>query len=180
LQQFARLPYDPVTMSAAQPAWRHSELFPIIARIIGEEYQRHGRFVVAHEIAARLLQDGEARAFIDSAHQQQPDWSPEQTASNMVAWFSQRFTIGESDYVRAFDRTRVDGQYAYKPQMKQRDKKRELYRLHNGDEARVVQEYADAEQLGEVERENNSHNLTPQDYAARLFADGARKGWIRD
>ena len=101
--------------TTTQPTWKHAEVFPIIARLIGEEYHRHGRFIVAHEIAARLLADGEARAIIDAARQQQQDWSLEHMASNMVAWFSQRFTLGESPYVRAFERARVDDQYAYKP-----------------------------------------------------------------
>ena len=101
--------------TTTQPTWKHSEVFPIIARIIGEEHQRHARFIVAHEIAARLLQDGEARAIIDTARQQQQDWSLEHTAANMVAWFSQRFTIGESPYTRAFERSRVDDQWAYQP-----------------------------------------------------------------
>jgi hypothetical protein len=89
-------------------------VFPIIARLIGEEHQQHGRFIVAHEIAARLLQDGEARAIIDAARQQQQDWSLEHTAANMVAWFSQRFTIGASPYTRTFERERIDGQWAYR------------------------------------------------------------------
>jgi hypothetical protein len=98
-----------------QPAWKHSEVFPIIARLIGEEHQRHARFIVAREIAARLLQDGEARAIVEAAHQHQHEWSLEHTAANMVAWFSQRFTIGESPYTRAFERARVDEQWAYRP-----------------------------------------------------------------
>ena len=57
---------------------------------------------------------------------------------------------------------------------------RELFRLHGGDEARVIQAYAEAEHRGEVERESDTHGLTPHDYAARLFADGTRKGWIHE
>jgi hypothetical protein len=64
--------------------------------------------------------------------------------------------------------------------MKQRDKMRELFRLHDGDEARVIQAYAESEERGEVERESDMRGLTPQDYAARLFADGTRKGWIHE
>ena len=101
--------------TSTHPTWKHNEVFPIIARLIGEEHQRHDRFIVANEIAARLLQDGEARAIIDAARQQQQEWSLKHTAANMVAWFSQRFTIGESPYTRAFERTRVDDQWAYRP-----------------------------------------------------------------
>jgi hypothetical protein len=100
-----------------QTTWKQSEVFPIIARLISEEHQRLGRYVVAHEIAARLLLDDEARIIIDVAREQRQDWSLEHTASNMVAWFSQRFTVGESNWQRAFERTRVDDQWAYKPIM---------------------------------------------------------------
>ncbi len=54
-----------------QPTWKQSEVFPIIARLIGEEHQRHSRYVTAHEIATRLLEDGEARVIIDGAHEEQ-------------------------------------------------------------------------------------------------------------
>ena len=64
--------------------------------------------------------------------------------------------------------------------MKQRDKLRELFRLYRGDKARVVQAYAESEQRGEVERRSDLHNLAPHDYGTRLFADGTRKGWIRE
>ena len=62
----------------------------------------------------------------------------------------------------------------------QRDKMRELFRLHGGNRTRVVQAYAAAEQRGEVQRASDVHNLTADDYAARLFEDGIKKGWIHD
>jgi hypothetical protein len=64
--------------------------------------------------------------------------------------------------------------------MKQRDKMRELFRLHGGNEDRVVRAYAEAEQRGEVRRNSDTRGLTAHDYAARLFADGIKKGWIQD
>ncbi len=33
----------------------------------------------------------------------------------MVSWFSQRITVGESDWSLAFERTKIDGLWAYKP-----------------------------------------------------------------
>jgi hypothetical protein len=71
--------------------------------------------VTAQEIAAGLLHDPEAKAIIAAAREQQQGWSPERTASNMVAWFSQRITVGESEWQREFERTKIDGQWAYKP-----------------------------------------------------------------
>jgi len=63
--------------------------------------------------------------------------------------------------------------------MSQRDKMRELYREHRGDEARIVRAYAEAEERGEVTRDSDSFGLSALDYAARLFADGQKKGWIQ-
>jgi hypothetical protein len=55
---------------------------------------------------------------------------------------------------------------------------RDLFRLHNGEQARVIKAYANSEERGEVARKNNRHNLAPHHYAARLLTDGLRKGWI--
>jgi hypothetical protein len=63
--------------------------------------------------------------------------------------------------------------------MSQRDKMRELYREHGGDEAQIIRAYAVAEERGEVTRESDSFGLSALDYAARLFADGNKKGWIQ-
>lgn len=79
-------------------SWKHADVFPIIARIIEQAYREHQRFVTAQEIAERLLQDTEGRNLVEAAHEQQEDkQSLEWLASNMVSWFSQRITVGESD-----------------------------------------------------------------------------------
>ena len=39
----------------------------------------------------------------------------EWTAHNMVAWFSQRITVGESDWADQFERQKTDGKWAYRP-----------------------------------------------------------------
>ncbi len=64
--------------------------------------------------------------------------------------------------------------------MNQRNKMRKLFRLHDGDKARVIQAYAESEQRGEVERKSDNLGLSPNNYAARLFADGMKKGWIHE
>ncbi len=38
------------------------------------------------------------------------DW----IAHNMVAWFSQRITVGESDWAARFDREKRNGKWAYR------------------------------------------------------------------
>ena len=98
------------------PTWKHSEVFPIIARIIEQQHRAHQRYITAHEIAAELLADPEAKSIIEQAQQQQTEkQSLEWLASNMVSWFSQRFTIGDSDWQRAFQRTKIDDRWAYLP-----------------------------------------------------------------
>jgi hypothetical protein len=95
-------------------SWKHSEVFPLIAHVIAAEFQQHQRFITSREIADAPLRDPEARRIIDAVVKQRGN-TPERTAINMVAWFSQRITAEQSEWHRMFDRRRVDNQYAYKP-----------------------------------------------------------------
>ncbi len=95
-------------------SWKQEEVFPLIAHVITAEFQQHQRFITSREIAAGLLRDPDARRIIDAAVQQRGR-TPERTAINMVAWFSQRITAKQSEWQHRFERTRVDHQYAYKP-----------------------------------------------------------------
>jgi hypothetical protein len=63
--------------------------------------------------------------------------------------------------------------------MSQRDIMRQIYRRNRGrsDDA-IIKEYARAEVRGDVQRVNNTYNLSPEDYARRLLADGRIKGWL--
>ena len=97
-----------------QTTWRQNDIFPLVARVITAEYQQHQRFITAQEIAHALLRDPDARCVIDAVCDRQGS-STEHTAINMVSWFSQRITVEESEWRRAFERTRINSQYAYKP-----------------------------------------------------------------
>ena len=61
---------------------------------------------------------------------------------------------------------------------RQRDVMRRLWAIYGPDEVRVTREYATAERRGEVGRARNTYNLSPEDYARRLLADGIKKGWL--
>lgn len=99
-----------------EPSWKQADVFPIIARVIGEAAQPHRSYVPAHEIAARLVQDREARPLIELAQEQLEEPHPlEWLAGNMVAWFSQRITVGESEWGRSIERKKIGGQWAYRP-----------------------------------------------------------------
>lgn len=62
----------------------------------------------------------------------------------------------------------------------QRALMRELMARYGGDMELVIQEYAAAERRGEVERKQNASGLTPEGYARALYADGVKKGWLRE
>jgi putative restriction endonuclease len=96
--------------------WKHADAFPIIARVIADAHRELQRFVTAQEIATRLLQDDEARNLVEVAREQQEEkQSLELLATNMVAWFSQRITVGESEWAKQFERTKINDLWAYKP-----------------------------------------------------------------
>jgi hypothetical protein len=61
----------------------------------------------------------------------------------------------------------------------QRSVMRSYFHRFGGDRERTVAAYAAAERRGEVARRSNVRAMDPDDYARRLFADGARRGWIR-
>ena len=99
-----------------ESSWKHADVFPIIARIIAQAYREHQRFITAQEIAARLLENAEGHHLVEVARErQEKKQSLEWLASNMVSWFSQRITVGKSDWARAFKRTKINGIWAYKP-----------------------------------------------------------------
>ena len=100
-------------MSTPQ-SWKQDDIFPLIAHIISAQFQQHQRFITSREIAEALLRDPEAQRIIDSVVQRRGS-TAQRIATNMVAWFSQRITAGQSEWRRMFERTRVNDQYAYKP-----------------------------------------------------------------
>jgi hypothetical protein len=107
------------TMSDASelPAsWQHADVFPVIARIISEIHESKSDFVTHDEITHRLLKDAESAAIIEHARAQTKEpHTDEWLAHNMVAWFSQRITVGDSDWAGRLERIKIDGKWAYRP-----------------------------------------------------------------
>jgi hypothetical protein len=62
--------------------------------------------------------------------------------------------------------------------LNQRDKLRELFRKHGADPETLAREYAAAEHRGDVVRRRTLSRIAPDEYARRLVADAAKKGWI--
>ena len=95
--------------------WKQEEVFPIIARIIGDLAGKERSFVSRAQIAASLLKDSEGSTKIDaavaaSAGEHTREWQ----AVNMVDWFSKSITEG-SKWAAQFERKRIKGTWAYKP-----------------------------------------------------------------
>jgi hypothetical protein len=88
-------------------AFSHGEVFPIIARIAAS--QNSADYMSHRDIAGALVRDPEARAILD-----REGGNVDQRASNMVAWFSQQFTVGRNPWAPFFERTRRGGAYAYR------------------------------------------------------------------
>ena len=98
-----------------ESSWSHDDVFPAIARAIESLSAQQRGFARHDDIVARLLSDPEAVACIDSARTADAaGHSREWTAHNMVAWFSQRITVGESDWTSRFDRQKIDGKWSYR------------------------------------------------------------------
>ncbi|MBK9366821.1 MAG: hypothetical protein IPN01_10945 [Deltaproteobacteria bacterium] len=62
--------------------------------------------------------------------------------------------------------------------MSQRDVMRALWAKYKPNEERVIAAYAAQERAGAAPRSSNTHDVSPEDYARRLFYDGRTKGWL--
>jgi hypothetical protein len=62
--------------------------------------------------------------------------------------------------------------------VKQVELMRELVAKHGRRPETVCPLYAKAERDGIVQRKSNRHEISPEQYAYRLYRDGERKGWL--
>lgn len=94
----------------------HDDAFPVVSRLICQLSATTNRFVSHAELVEALLHDSLGAKLVDAAAAHPDnDWSPQQWASNMVQWFSQRITSESSDYAGRFERERRFDGYAYRP-----------------------------------------------------------------
>lgn len=97
-------------------SWEHADIFPAIARIISNVFATKQDFVTHDEIVDSILSDSEASSLVANAVSQSTETrTAEWIANNMVAWFSQRITVGDSVWSEYFDRERIDSKWAYRP-----------------------------------------------------------------
>lgn len=97
-------------------SWEQIDIFPIIVRIISSHFQSTGEYATHDEIVEDLLVDSEAATIIAGAKDEsQEPHSAEWLAHNMVAWFSQRITVGQSEWGSQLERKKMNGKWAYRP-----------------------------------------------------------------
>jgi hypothetical protein len=123
--------------------YENDNVFPIISRVINQicQEKRAGKFrsysagqvpgsllnfpafgddydpeyALHHEIVDRLMADPGGRRELAAARRRCPQRSEEWLAGNMVAFWSQTITQGNSFYGRRFDRVQRKQKWAYKP-----------------------------------------------------------------
>jgi hypothetical protein len=94
----------------------YAEVFPLVARLIlRAARERPGQFVTHAEIVVLLRADPEGTAIVHRAHALSGFDDEANTASTMVAWFSQQITVGCSYWLELFEREKIDGVWAYRP-----------------------------------------------------------------
>ena len=98
-----------------ESGWSHDDVFPAVAQAIETLSAQQPGYAEHDAIVAQLLADPEAKSYIDAARSADAaDRSPEWIAHNMVAWFSQRITMGDSAWATRFDRQKLNGKWAYR------------------------------------------------------------------
>jgi hypothetical protein len=104
------------TVADGAVSFTHAEMFPLIARLIlAAARDRPGQFVAHDALVTMVLADATGASLVVQARAKSA-WTDERSAaSNMVAWFSQQISVGRSQWVQFFERTRVDGAWAYRP-----------------------------------------------------------------
>jgi hypothetical protein len=94
----------------------HENVFPVIARLITTIHQATQTIVSHDELVEAMLNDGQGMALTASACDADDEKkSAKWWASNMVQWFSQRITEDDSEYTNRYERTKIDGAWAYRP-----------------------------------------------------------------
>lgn len=87
----------------------HIDTIPIIADIIREHCGENNDYITHHEIVTTFLVHPIAQQTV--TQQGNPI---EQVASNIIAWFSKRFTEDATLYQDEFERERINGRWSYR------------------------------------------------------------------
>lgn len=101
------------TAAVLGPSFKHDQVFPVIYRLITDRTYQGGEYVSHTDLVMAMLQDDDAHELVAAAAEQN-DLGEEGSASNMVAWFSHRYTTGENEFGRLLDRKRIGSRWAYR------------------------------------------------------------------
>lgn len=93
----------------------HREIFPLIVRLIVRLAKEADGSVGHRMIVSALMGDPEGAEHIKRAKSRTALHDADAVASNMVAWFSQRISVGRSPWTGFFVRERREGVWAYTP-----------------------------------------------------------------
>ncbi len=106
----------PPEIDTDEATFKHAEFFPVVARLILQATRANPTEFVPHEsLVDYVLADPVAAAMVRLARTKS-SWPDDRTAaSNMVAWFSQKITVGRSPWAQVFERERTGANWAYRP-----------------------------------------------------------------
>ncbi len=94
-------------------SFKHSDVFPVIYRLITDRTFNASAFVGHAELVDALLNSSEGKALV-SAAEAMNKLDRRGNASVMVAWFSQRFTKGSNDFGELLERKKIGATWAYR------------------------------------------------------------------
>jgi hypothetical protein len=97
----------------AESTFELQNVFPVIADSIEELFRIKRDFVTREEIVQALSDHPTLKNLLGAPHH-----PGERVASNMVAWFSQKITVGDPKYKEVYDRferKKIGNNWAYKP-----------------------------------------------------------------
>ena len=94
-------------------SFKQDDVFPLIFRLITDQTNRDSEFISHTKLVDLLLSDV-AGALVVAAAEAKNKFDTRTTASNMVAWFSQTYTIGENAFSMLLERKQVNKTWAYR------------------------------------------------------------------
>ncbi len=94
-------------------SFRQNDVFPLIHRLITDRTHKGSAFIGHADLVEALLYSAEGNAIVAFA-KENSKLDTRGVASNMVAWFSQRYTTGENQFRELLERKKIDGRWAYR------------------------------------------------------------------
>ena len=98
------LKLDPV---GSRRSFSFTDAFPVIARLITTQNKQTKKFASHAQIVGALLQDPEAKKFLDVSLQLTRFKTAKEVAGNQVAWWSQQITQKTNPFTDDFERRRI-------------------------------------------------------------------------